>query len=144
MVRLDLSTFRQTRWYEYAARFLFGGLITALTGIVARKFGPGIGGLFLAFPAIFPASATLLEKHVKERKRRAGLDGRKRARGAASLDAVGAATGSAGLMAFALLVWWLMPTHQAYLVLGTSAITWFVLAVAAWQLRRLRHRFNHW
>jgi hypothetical protein len=37
MVQLDLATFRQTRWYEYAARFLFGGLITALTGIVAKR-----------------------------------------------------------------------------------------------------------
>src|ERR1700685_3371964 len=57
MLQLDLSTFRETRWYEYAARFFFGGLITAAAGIVAKKLGPAIGGLFLAFPAIFPAGA---------------------------------------------------------------------------------------
>ena len=28
--------------------------------------------LFLAFPAIFPASATLIEKHEKEKKEREG------------------------------------------------------------------------
>jgi hypothetical protein len=75
MPQLDLSTFRETRWYEYAARSFFGGLITAVAGIIAKKFGPAIGGLFLAFPAIFPAAATLIEKHVKEKKERSGLHG---------------------------------------------------------------------
>ena len=38
-----------------------------------QRWGPGIGGLFLAFPAIFPASATLVEKHEKQKKNRAGI-----------------------------------------------------------------------
>jgi hypothetical protein len=38
----------------YAIRFVIGGLITTATGLVARKFGPVVGGLFLAYPAIFP------------------------------------------------------------------------------------------
>ncbi len=71
-IKVDPSVIGQTRWYEYAIRFLFGGLITAVAGIIAKKFGPVIGGLFLAFPAIFPASATLIEKHEKEKKEREG------------------------------------------------------------------------
>ena len=39
---------------------------------------PVVGGLFLAFPAIFPASATLIEKHGRERKEKAGLAGARR------------------------------------------------------------------
>jgi hypothetical protein len=35
-----------------------------VVGLIAARFGPVVGGLFLAFPAIFPASATLIEKHV--------------------------------------------------------------------------------
>ena len=35
----------------------------------AKRYGPGVAGLFLAFPAIFPAGATLIEKHEKEKKR---------------------------------------------------------------------------
>ncbi len=58
---IDLSSVRQTTLGQYATRFLIGGAITALVGIIAGKFGPGIGGLFLAFPAIFPAIATLVE-----------------------------------------------------------------------------------
>lgn len=69
------------------------------------------------------------------------MDGRKRARGTASLDAAGAATGSVGLAAFALFVWWLLPTN-ALLVQTSSAVVWFALAAVAWQLRRLRHRFH--
>jgi len=42
------SSLLQTRWYELFVRFLFGGLITAGAGVIARKFGPVVGGLFLA------------------------------------------------------------------------------------------------
>ena len=45
--------------------------------MIARKFGPLMGGLFLAFPAIFPAGATLIKKHEKEKKDRAGCRGRR-------------------------------------------------------------------
>jgi len=34
-----------------------------------------IGGLFLAFPAILPASATLIERHEKEKKESLRLHG---------------------------------------------------------------------
>ncbi len=74
-IHVELNVVQQTKWYEYALRFLFGGLITATAGIIAKKFGPEIGGLFLAFPAIFPASATLIEKHEKEKKARRQLNG---------------------------------------------------------------------
>jgi hypothetical protein len=92
-IKIDPSVIGQTKWYEYAIRFLFGGLITAVAGIIAKKFGPGIGGLFLAFPAIFPASATLIEKHEKQKKEEKGLQGTRRGREAASVDAAGSADG---------------------------------------------------
>ena len=137
-VHVDFSALRRTKWHEYAVRFLLGGLITAAAGVIAKKCGPGIGGLFLAFPAIFPASATLIEKHERQKKQRAGLEGTKRARAAASLDAAGAARGSIGLMAFALLVWWLLPHYKSYLVLAGSALVWLGVSVAFWQLHRYR------
>jgi hypothetical protein len=85
--------------HEYAVRFLVGGLITAAAGIIAKKFGPTVGGLFLAFPAIFPAGATLIEKHEKQRKENEGLQGTERGREAARV--AGSAIGSLGLFAFA-------------------------------------------
>ena len=59
-IKADPSRLRKTSWREYAVRFAFGGLITAFTGFLGTKFGPAIGGLFLGFPAILPASVTLV------------------------------------------------------------------------------------
>jgi hypothetical protein len=67
-IQIDTSSLKQTRWHEFAVRFLLGGLITAATGIIGKKYGPSVGGLFLAFPVIFPASATLIDKHERGKK----------------------------------------------------------------------------
>jgi len=88
-VHFDISDLKDTKWYELAVRFLYGGAITAITGLLANRYGPVFGGLFLAFPALFPASATLLEKHEEEKKRRAGIANTTRGREAAALDARG-------------------------------------------------------
>src|ERR1700761_3805605 len=105
VIKIDLASLRRTKWHDYLVRFLLGGAVTVITGLIAKRYGPAVGGLFLAFPAIFPASATLVEKHEKQKKERAGIQGSSRGRMAASLDARGAAMGSIGLMVFALVVW---------------------------------------
>jgi hypothetical protein len=127
---------RQTRWYEYGIRFLFGGVITALAAVVAELWGPSIGGLLLAFPAIFPASATLLERHERQKKHRAGMHGAKRGREAAGLDAAGAALGSFGLIAFALANWKLLTIWNPWLVLVIATVIWLVTSVLLWRLRK--------
>ncbi len=63
IVSAKLAALKGIKFHEFALRFLFGGFCTVAAGIVARRFGPEIGGLFLAFPAIFPAGASLIEKH---------------------------------------------------------------------------------
>ena len=135
-IEIDPSALKKTRWYEFAVRFLFGGLITAARGLIAKKFGPGVGGLFLAFPAIFPASATLIEKHEKQKKERAGLHGSVRGRKAAAVDAAGAAIGSLGLLAFAWLVERLLPSHSAWQVLLGSTGIWLAVSLLLWQMRK--------
>jgi hypothetical protein len=131
-VRINFSAAKQTKWHEYALRFAFGGVVTALTGLVAKIFGPEIGGLFLAFPAIFPATATLIEKHEREKKERAGLEGVKRGRTAAGIDAAGAAIGTIGLAIFGLLVWKLLPFCTTPILLVTTTAAWFATSVLAW------------
>jgi hypothetical protein len=135
-IKVDSSTLRQTQWQDYAVRFLFGGLITAFAGIIVKNFGPGIGGLFLAFPAIFPASATLIEKHEKEKKESLGLKGAARGRNAASIDAAGSSMGSVGLFVFAIVVWQFMPRDRAWIVLGGATLLWLGISVAVWQVRK--------
>jgi Protein of unknown function (DUF3147) len=135
IVSFNVSALRETRWYEYLIRFALGGAMTVATGIIATRFGPVVGGLFLAFPAIFPASATLIEKHERERKQKAGLAGARRGKEAAALDAAGATLGSLGLAAFALIIW-LMVEQAPYLALVLATLGWLVVAVLAWILRR--------
>jgi hypothetical protein len=135
IVRFHPSALRDIRWYQYAVRFALGGAMTAIAGFIAARFGPVIGGLFLAFPAIFPASATLIEKHVRERKEKAGLSGARRGREAAALDAAGAVLGSIGLAAFAVVIW-LGIERSAPLALLLATAVWLVVAIAAWLVRR--------
>jgi hypothetical protein len=135
IVRLKLSALRETHWYEYLIRFGLGGAMTVVAGLIASRFGPIVGGLFLAFPAIFPASATLVEKHARKRKEKAGLAGARRGKEAAALDAAGATLGSFGLVAFGLIIW-TMIERVPLLALVLSAIAWLAVAVFAWMLRR--------
>ncbi len=97
----------------------------------------GIGGLFLAFPAILPASATLIEKHEQQRKKRAGLDGKVRARKAAGVDAAGAAIGSIGLFVFAGLIAALITTHSPLLTIAFATIGWLIVSLILWQVRKV-------
>jgi hypothetical protein len=138
-IGVDFSALKRTRWYEYALRFFFGGAVTVAAGLIAKNYGPVFGGLFLAFPAIFPASATLVEKHETEKKRRAGIIDNSRGRKAAALDARGAALGSLGLACFAVALWRLLTGWNAALVLLASLAIWFVLAVLLWLARRIHY-----
>src|ERR1039457_5725039 len=67
-IGLDVSSMQHFRWRDFAVRFVFGGIVTALAGLIATRYGPGVAGLFLAFPAMFPAGATLIEKQEREKK----------------------------------------------------------------------------
>ncbi len=135
-IAVDLSGLKETRWYQVAVRFCIGGLITAATGIIARRYGPSVAGLFLAFPAIFPASATLIEKHEQQEKQQAGVEGTKRARQAVSLDAAGAAMGSIGLFAFALVVTQFVERFRPSLVIAGGAAIWMAVSILLWRIRK--------
>jgi uncharacterized protein DUF3147 len=135
-IQINLSPIFKTKWYEYATRFLLGGLITVCAGLIAEKWGPSVGGLFLAFPAILPASATLIEKHEKESKQAKGLTGADRAKNAAAIDAAGASIGSIGLLVFAVLGSVLLSNHSAPLVLILAVFAWFLVSVIFWRLRK--------
>ena len=126
-INFDFSALKRTRWYEYALRFLFGGAVTVAAGLIAKHYGPVFGGLFLAFPAIFPASATLVEKHETEKKRRAGIIDNSRGRKAAALDARGAALGSLGLACFAIALWRSLPPGTRSWLFSAALTIWLAL-----------------
>jgi hypothetical protein len=135
-IEIDISVIGRIKWSDYALRFFFGGLVTAVAGVIAKEFGPGVGGLFLAFPAIFPASATLIEKNEREKKLTHGLHGARRGRQAASIDAAGAALGSIGLVAFGLISWRMLPNINAWIVLSSATAGWLAVSGLAWWIRK--------
>ena len=125
-VRAQPSNLKRAKWTEYALRFVFGGLITAITGWLANRYGPAFGGLFLAFPAILPASMTLVEKH----------SGRQSAAG----DVRGSVAGAIGLVAFGAVVWALASAGAPWLVLVAALGAWLIVSLAAWWVLFARSR----
>ncbi len=115
---IDLRGLRKTSPSEYLLRFAFGGIVTTCTGIIAHEYGPSIGGLFLGFPAILPASLTLVRRH----------DGRRQA----VEDARGAVLGAVGLMVFAAVTALLATRVRTAVVLAAATCAWGLIAIACW------------
>jgi len=136
IIGLDFRSLRATRWTEYATRFVFGGTVTLLAGLIADKYGPVFGGLFLAFPAIFPATASLVEKHQMEKKRRIGMNGEKRGRLLAGVDAAGTAMGCFGLVAFAATACKVLPFLALWQSLSLATALWAIVSTGVWVIRR--------
>jgi hypothetical protein len=133
-VRFSPSSLKEGRWYEYIVRFVLGGAVTVFTGLISSRYGASVGGLFLALPAIFCATATLIEKHEIRRKREESLDGRRRGKEAAALDAAGAALGALGMLAFAI-VFALMVERSVSAAFVDASLAWLVVSVVAWCVR---------
>lgn len=114
-VGFEPGKLKQTKPVELALRFAFGAGIALLAGLVGMRFGDRLGGLFLAFPAVLPASLTLLEKK----------DGRAKA----DIDALGAILGSCGMLAFALVVVLALRPSGPLAALGAAGATWVAVSV---------------
>jgi hypothetical protein len=134
-ISVNPSAIRQVKSIELVSRFLLGGAITAAAGFIGNVCGPTVGGLFLAFPAILPASLTLVAKQQERRKAQLGLSGIRRGRQAAALDAFGALIGTAGLAGFAITIWFASSTIAAPLTLVTAMTVWLGIAIGLWRLR---------
>lgn len=134
-IHLSPSSLKEGRWYEYLIRFTLGGAATVFTGLISTSYGAIVGGLFLALPAIFCASATLIETHEIRRKREIGLDGKRRGQQAAAVDSAGTALGALGMLTFAILFWMVVERSVLGAFAGAS-LTWLVVSVAAWYARR--------
>ena len=134
-VSFDFGKLRGTRASSYLSRFLFGCALTLAVSLTGMWGGAVIGGLFLAFPGIFPPGISYVEKKELERKQAAGMHGTRNARALASLHAAGASEGAFGLMAFAAIVWLGLPRFGLWKSLTAATIAWFAASYAAWWLR---------
>jgi uncharacterized membrane protein (GlpM family) len=119
-IELSIAGLKKIHAWEPLMRFVFGGVVTVLTGVIAKVYGPVIAGLFLSFPAILPASLTLVARH--------------QGRAAATDDAKGATIASLGLGAFGIVVWLLATRVAAPLTLVSALGAWVGIALATWCL----------
>ena len=138
IIQAKLAAVKGIEIHEYAIRFVFGGLVCAGAYLVAKYSGPVIGGLFLAFPAIFPAGASLVESHERKHKARAGIDGTNRGRVVAGVDAAGAAIGCVGLAGFAVTCWLCLPRLATYAVFALATFVWLAFSMIFWLLFKSR------
>jgi hypothetical protein len=70
--RVQLAKLKEVEPGDLLVRIAFGALISVIAGVVSLVWNAKAGGMFLAFPAILPATLTLIEK--KESKREAEQD----------------------------------------------------------------------
>jgi hypothetical protein len=136
IIGINVAKLREGTPTEYLTRFLFGGIVTVVAALIARHYGPIIGGLFLAFPGIFAPGLSMTETHAIERKAKAGAHGTLFARAEASVEAAGASAGALGLAAFALVLWKGLPTHSLPLILPLAGAAWLAVSVLLWWLRK--------
>lgn len=128
-----LSKVRKVRPRELLIRFGFGALISLTAALIGKAAGAKAGGMFLAFPAILPATLTLLEqKHGTED---------------AVHDTRGAVLGAIGLVPFAVVAAVCFGRLIAAFVVALASLAWLAasmaayLIVVAWQ-RRDRHSIS--
>jgi len=107
-VGFDWSTLGSVKPAELGIRFAFGAAIALVAGVAGAVAGPRFGGLFLAFPAVLPATLTLIEKKEGMTK--------------AWADASGGVLGALGLGAFAFTA----------MLLRWNPVGALLLALVAW------------
>ena len=135
-ISMDFGKLAMTTRGDYLSRFVFGGLVTVAATLIANRFGPVVGGLFLAFPGILPPGLTLTEKHVVEKKARSGSSGTRFGRAEASVVAAGASSGSLGLIAFGFGLWKSMPVFPLLPSLLIAFGAWLIAGFASWWVRK--------
>jgi CDP-diglyceride synthetase len=115
--KLNLQGLKDKKPKDYLLRFAFGAAISTAAALIGMRF-PVFGGMFLAFPAILPASLTLVERDSGTAE--------------AAIDAEGAIFGALGLMAFALVAAFGITPLGAVPALIAAAIAWVVVAIGSY------------
>jgi hypothetical protein len=122
--RISTRNLRSVARWEHAARFVIGGGVTVLAGLIIERFGVAFGGMFLAFPAILPASLTLMKRQ----------DGRRMA----ADDARGNRIGAIALAGFAAMVTTTAKIWPLPATLAVASVTWLAIAYALWSFTLAR------
>lgn len=113
---IDLRRLRGVKSSEMLVRFALGATVSVVAGIISTLVGARFGGVFLAFPAILPASLTFVQS--------------KEGTSEADHDAVGAILGGLALLVFAAVGESMFDRHNPALVLAAALAAWLVSTAA--------------
>jgi hypothetical protein len=115
---IEPKKLREVHARDLAYRFAAGAVTSIVAGVMTLVFGPRIGGIMLAFPAILAASLTLIEEQEDSAEARE--------------DARGAVIGALGMAAFAAVAAILFGAVNAAIVLLAATAAWFLAAFAGY------------
>ncbi len=118
LVGLDVGKLRKVKGRDLLVRFAFGAGVSIGAGLIGMVAGARVGGMFLAFPAILPATLTLIEQKEGNDK--------------AAQDVAGAILGAAGLVAFAVTAAFTLGRFPAVPALLLATAAWLVVSVAVY------------
>jgi hypothetical protein len=128
-VHIDLARVRATRRRDLMIRFVFGFAVSVIAGGVTIAIGDRAGGLFLAFPAILPASLTLIAEKEGDSQ--------------ATVDAGGALVGACALIAFAVVSWQALGRVPLVPAELAASAAWPAVSVSAYFAIRRAGRRRH-
>jgi uncharacterized membrane protein (GlpM family) len=117
---LTLGKLRRVRFRDYVIRFALGAAISVVAAVVGKVIGVRFGGTLLAFPAILPASLTL----IQEKEGTTGAD----------RDAIGAILGAVGLVIFGMVGEATFGRLEPALALALATVGWLVTAFLLYSL----------
>jgi hypothetical protein len=117
---MESDKLRRVSPRDYGVRFILGAAISVGAGLLGKAVGARFGGVFLAFPAILPASLTLIEE--KEGRRRADR------------NAIGAILGGLALTAFAATGEVVLRSVEPFLGLLLCLVAWLAASFALYAL----------
>jgi hypothetical protein len=124
--RARLSKLQEVEPGDLLIRFAFGALISIIAGVVSLVWNAKAGGLFLAFPAILPATLTLIEKNESKRE--------------AEEDDEGALLGAVAMVSFAATAMWGLAALAAGLALAAATGAWAATAIVLYVAMVLARR----
>ena len=120
---VELGKLRAAKPRDYAIRFALGATVSIGAAIAGKTVGARFAGMFLAFPAILPASLTLIQE--KEGTRRADR------------NAIGAVLGGAALVLFAMTAELTLRRIEPYLAVTLALSAWVVVSLTLYALLAL-------
>ena len=116
----DPGKLKDVRARDLAYRFAAGAVTSVAAALVTLAFGPRVGGVFLAFPAILAASLTLIEEDENASEARE--------------DARGAVLGGCALAAFAAVAAVALISLPGSAALALAALAWLMVALGGYWL----------